>query len=117
MTSTLFILNDGPYDTERSYNALRLAQQLVKDEAAAVRIFLIGGAVLCAAKGQSTPDGFYKLDRMLHTCITHGAQVGVCGTCIDARALSEAHLIAGAQRSTMAELSDWTLWADRSLVF
>ena len=27
MANTLFILNDGPYGTERSYNALRLARR------------------------------------------------------------------------------------------
>jgi hypothetical protein len=30
----LFILNDPPYGTERSYNALRLARELLKDPAA-----------------------------------------------------------------------------------
>lgn len=32
---TLFILNDPPYGIERSYNALRLARELLKDPAAA----------------------------------------------------------------------------------
>ena len=30
----LFVLNDPPYGTERSYNALRLARELLKDPAA-----------------------------------------------------------------------------------
>lgn len=30
MTRTLFILNDAPYGTERSYNAVRLASALSK---------------------------------------------------------------------------------------
>lgn len=30
MATTLFILNDPPYGTERSYNALRLAAALSK---------------------------------------------------------------------------------------
>jgi uncharacterized protein involved in oxidation of intracellular sulfur len=37
MAKNLFILNDPPYGTERSYNALRLALSLAKTELA--RIF------------------------------------------------------------------------------
>lgn len=49
---TLFILNDPPYGTERSYNALRLAGALSKREGEAVKIFLIGDAAGCAKKNQ-----------------------------------------------------------------
>lgn len=56
----LFIINDGPYGSERSYNALRLALDLVKRSGVAVRVFLTGDGVLCARKGQKTPDGYYN---------------------------------------------------------
>jgi len=42
MKKTLFILNDPPYGTERSYNGLRLAYALAKREGEEVRVFLIG---------------------------------------------------------------------------
>ena len=62
----LFILNDPPYGTERCYNALRLANALVKSDAAAeVTVFLMADAVSCCKKGQKTPDGYYNLERML----------------------------------------------------
>ena len=32
MTKTLFILNDPPYGTERSFNGLRMAHALPKDD-------------------------------------------------------------------------------------
>ena len=32
MSTTLFILNDPPYGSERSYNALRLADRLTRAE-------------------------------------------------------------------------------------
>ena len=42
----LFILNDPPYGTERTYNGLRLATNLLKkDPAAEVVVFLMGDAV------------------------------------------------------------------------
>lgn len=71
---TLFILNDAPYGSERSYNALR---------------------------------------RVVRT----GAQVDVCGTCMDARAIEQSELVAGMHRSSMEELAAWTRWADKLLVF
>jgi uncharacterized protein involved in oxidation of intracellular sulfur len=57
----LFILNDPPYGTERCYNALRLANALLKkDPATEGTVFLMANAVSCGRKGQKTPDGYYK---------------------------------------------------------
>lgn len=53
---TLFILNDAPYGTERSYNGLRLARALSKLEGQSVRVFLMGDAVACAKQGQKVPE-------------------------------------------------------------
>ena len=36
---------------------------------------------------------------------------------MDARAIREEQLIEGAQRSTLEELTDWTLWADKVISF
>ena len=47
MQKTLFILNDAPYGSERSYNALRLAGALSKREGEEVKLFLIGDAAAC----------------------------------------------------------------------
>ncbi|MGA2513845.1 MAG: DsrE family protein, partial [Candidatus Limnocylindrales bacterium] len=43
--STLLILNDPPYGTERSYNGLRLALALSRVEGTPVRVFLMGDAI------------------------------------------------------------------------
>jgi uncharacterized protein involved in oxidation of intracellular sulfur len=40
--NTLFILNDPPYGTERSYNGLRLAGSMAKRDGSVVKVFLIG---------------------------------------------------------------------------
>jgi len=62
----LIILNDPPYGTERCYNGLRLAHALFKSDAdAEVTIFLMADSVVCAKKGQKTPDGYYNVERML----------------------------------------------------
>ncbi len=62
---TLIVLNDPPHGAERSYNGLRLAHALAKaPPGAGVTVFLMADAVLCAKKGQKTPDGFYIIERM-----------------------------------------------------
>jgi uncharacterized protein involved in oxidation of intracellular sulfur len=54
---TLFILNDAPYGSERSYNALRLVRSLLKAGGAEVKVFLVGDAAACAKAGQKVPQG------------------------------------------------------------
>jgi uncharacterized protein involved in oxidation of intracellular sulfur len=117
MTTTLFILNDAPYGTERSYNALRLAGALARSDAMSVRVFLVGDAVNCAHSGQHPPRGFYNIESMLHATTLRGAEVGVCGTCLDARGITETELSEGAKRGTLEQLAAWTADADRVLVF
>ena len=113
----LVLVNDPPYGTERCYNALRLAGSLAKREEADVRVFLMGDAVGCAMAGQVLPNGYYHLDRMLVSALHHGAQVGLCGSCMDARAIDDEEIVDGAHRSSLEELADWTLWADRIVTF
>src|SRR3989304_350001 len=114
----LLILNDAPYGSERSYNALRLALNLLKAEPAPqVRVFLVGDAAMCAKAGQDTPEGYYNIERMLKGVAVKGAAVGGCGSCMDARGLQESELLKGAHRSSLDEMTAWTIAADKVLVF
>jgi uncharacterized protein involved in oxidation of intracellular sulfur len=117
MSKTLFILNDPPYGTERSYNGLRLAGSLAKKEGEQVRVFLMGDAASCAKAGQQTPNGYYNIERMLRAVTNRKGEIAVCGTCMDARGMGEQELTEHARRSTLDELTEWTLWADRVLLF
>jgi uncharacterized protein involved in oxidation of intracellular sulfur len=66
----LFILNDAPYGSEKAYNALRLAMKLRQErDDAEMRIFLIGDGVSSALPHQSTPQGYYNIERMLRAVI------------------------------------------------
>jgi uncharacterized protein involved in oxidation of intracellular sulfur len=114
---TLLILNDPPYGTERSYNGLRLAGALAKRKDEAVKVFLMGDASACAKSGQKVPQGFYNLGRMIQIVAQHGGEIGVCGSCMDARGLQDTDLVEGARRSTLEQLADWTQWATQVLVF
>jgi len=116
MTSTLFILNDAPYGNERAYNALRLAAALAARDGQQVRLFLMADAVACAKSGQKLPEGYYNLQLMLGKVIRKG-EVGLCGTCMDARGLRDDEVMEGARRSTLAQLAEWTAESDKVLVF
>ena len=94
MAKTLFILNDPPYGTERSDNALRLS--------------LMGDAASCAKANQKVPPGYYNLEVMLK---------GVRCTCMDARGIAETELTEGARRSTLEQLADWSIWAEKRVNF
>jgi len=117
LSTTLFILNDPPYGTERSYNGLRLAASLAKRDGEAVRVFLMGDAASCAKAGQKTPDGYYNVERMLRAVTGRGGEIAVCGTCMDARGIDAEDLAHATRRGTLNELTDWTQWAERVFVF
>ena len=71
-TKYLIVINDGPYGSERPYNALRLGLNLVKREDTEVRVFLMGDGVQCAVAGQKTPEGYYNVERMLASLARRG---------------------------------------------
>lgn len=112
----LFVLNESGYGSERSYNALRLAISLAKRDETEIHVFLMGDAVTCALNNQQTPDGYYNLGRMIRAA-GRKAEIGCCGTCMDARGIGDEMLVAPGRRSTLDELTDWTEWADKVLVF
>ena len=113
----LLILNDPPYGTERSYNGLRLALSLAREQEVELRVFLMADAVRCAQRGQQTPQGYYNVERMLVGLVGKQVPVGACGSCMDARGMTDEALIDGAHHSSMAELTAWTLWADKVVTF
>jgi uncharacterized protein involved in oxidation of intracellular sulfur len=114
---TLFILNDAPYGSERTYNGLRLAGAVAKQEGSSVRVFLIGDGAASAHRNQKVPQGFYNIEVMIGNVIRHDGEVGICGTCMDARGMGDSEIADGTHRSTLAELAEWTAWADKVLVF
>lgn len=114
----LIILNDAPYGTEKSYNALRLARQIGKDHPEVeIRVFLMADAANCAIPDQNTPNGYYNIERMLEGLIAKGAKVKICGSCAEARGLKQLTLIEGTELSTMAELTGWVVDSDQVITF
>lgn len=111
----LIILQGPAYGTEAAYNGLRLAGSLAKRDDVEVKLFCLGDAVGCAVADQRVPNGYYHLDRMLASAAHHGTEIGLCGTCMDARGICDPMIIPEARRSTLEELTDWTIWADKTI--
>jgi uncharacterized protein involved in oxidation of intracellular sulfur len=114
----LLITNDAPYGSEKAYNALRLAMTLQKDHPdVELRIFLMADSVTCALPNQTTPQGYYNIERMLKAVIGKGGQVKACGSCSEARGIKELALLEGVEISTMSQLAQWTVEADKVITF
>ena len=87
------------------------------DSEAEVTVFLMAAAVVAARKGQKTPDGYYNLERMLKRVVVDKGSVLLCGTCMDARGMTDDDVMDGARRSTMDELATTNVATERVLVF
>lgn len=115
---TLIIINDGPYGTEKAYNALRIANQLNKDfPEKEVVIFLMADGVNCAIPNQNTPNGYYNIERMIKLSTNKGTRLLLCGSCLEARGLKNLELVEKAEISTMAELTRQIVESDKVLTF
>jgi uncharacterized protein involved in oxidation of intracellular sulfur len=118
MKKVLILINDAPYGTEKTYNALRLAMQIQKDYGdAELCVFLMADAVTCALPNQNTPNGYYNIERMLKAVLQKKGKVKLCGSCAEARGLKELKLVKGAELSTMKELTQLTIECDKMVTF
>ena len=75
------------------------------------------GRRACAKKGQKVPQGYYNIELMCRGVLHRGGEIGVCGSCMNARGITEDELLEGARPSTLDELTQWNVWADKVLVF
>ena len=119
MEKILIVINDAPYGTEKAYNALRLAMNIIKyhKDEVEIRIFLLADAVFCALPGQKTVEGYYNIERMLKGVIRNGGEVKACGGCSEARGIDALPLIEGVHLSTMKEFCRWTVECDKVISF
>jgi uncharacterized protein involved in oxidation of intracellular sulfur len=111
----LFILNDSPYGSQRTYNALRLARALATGNAR-VSIFLLGDGVVSGVRRQFPADASYNVQEMLRM-LAPSVSMGACRTCLEARGIDDASLVEGILRRTLDDLGDWTEEAEKVLVF
>lgn len=111
------ILNDAPYGSEKVFNALRLADVMLKlEDDLELSVFLLGDSVWSAKAGQKTPDGYYTVQTMLKPVVRKGL-VLVCETCMEARGITAEELLKGCRKAKLGELGMLVLDADKVLTF
>jgi uncharacterized protein involved in oxidation of intracellular sulfur len=115
--NVLFIFNDSPYSSQRSYNGLRLALSMAKSQQTNLRVFLFGDGVICGL-GQPAPlNAFYNVQEMLNGLAQRNSEIGACKTCLEQRGISDEMLLPTVKRSTLDDLTAWTEDADKVLTF
>jgi uncharacterized protein involved in oxidation of intracellular sulfur len=77
----------------------------------------MGDSVIAAKTGQSTPDGYYNMEKMLESLIRKGIEVKVCGSCIKSRGLTIPELVNGVELGSMKILFDWINQSDKVINF
>lgn len=113
----LFILNDSPYQSQRTFNALRLAGSLAKSSSNTLQVFLFGDGVI-SGLGQPQPlNSFYNVQELFAALAQRNVEIGACRTCLEQRGISDAMLLPNVKRSTLDDLTNWTEDADKVLVF
>jgi len=119
MQKILIIINDAPYGTEKAYNALRMAMTLQKEHAdrVEIKIFLLADAAFCGLPNQTTPNGYYNIERMLKSVIKQGGEIKSCIGCSEARGIDKLQFIEGVKISNMKEFAQWTFECDKVLTF
>ncbi len=111
----LFIFNDSPYGSQRTYNGLRLTLALRKKDC--IRIFLLGDGVTSALRGLSPAHADYNPQEMLRQLAAQGVTIAACHTCLEARGIGDDVLIPEIIRATMDQLVSWTEEAEKVLTF
>ncbi len=110
----LFVFNDSPYGSQRTYNGLRWALSLSRTNP--IRVFFFGDGVTAALAGFTPAHADYNPQAMVAAIAATGAEIAACGTCMEARGLTKS-LIPQVKRGSMEELSDWASEAEKVINF
>ncbi len=117
MKKVTVIINDGP-SSPRSWNGLRVANGML-DVNMEVKIILFDDAVFCAKKGQKPPEGLEEQN--LASKLTKLAKLGVtvwaCGTCAQARGMTQEELTEGVTECCMMDVCNSIKESDNVLIF
>lgn len=63
------------------------------------------------------PSGGLACYVVVPSVTTRNVEVGACGSCMDGRGYTDADLADGICGSSMPQLTEWTIWADKVITF
>lgn len=111
----LFTVNESAYGSEKAYNGLRTALQLLKeDKTVHVNVFLMGDGVSCSLSGQAPSASNYNVGNLLSDIISKNGKVKICKSCLEGRGYGNAKLVDGAQISSMTEYAQWIIKSEKA---
>jgi dsrE protein len=118
MQKILFILNESPYGSEKTFNALRQAVNLQEEYGKEIelKLFFFSDSVLSGLAGQNPNEGA-NIQQVLEILTAQGAEVKLCTSCTKARGITQLPLAKGVQLGTLDDVSAWTIWADKVITF
>lgn len=110
----LFTVNESAYGSEKAYNGLRTALQLLKENPSVkVNVFLMGDGVGCSLSGQKPSASNYNIENLLSEIINKNGKVKICKSCLEGRGYGASKLIEGAEISNMTEYAQWIIKSDK----
>lgn len=113
----LVVLNAEPGVGRRSTTAVGLAGALVRNEDTTVRLFIVGDDAKAAGARPPVDDGC-GLARLVEGLVNAGVEIRVAGSVPDTHGgTGTLDQVLGVEPSTIRGLSEWTLEADRVLIF
>ena len=114
--SVLIILSDAPYEGDATWNALRLAGTLA-ERGSPVRIFVMYDAIDVVRAGSMPAGSEFDLQAMLRDLLKKGARLKICTTCVNRCGIGHGEVIPEAVMASMADLAEWVVESDRTVVF
>lgn len=114
----LFIFNESPYGTEKTFNSLRLATNLQEEYGNQIemKLFFFSDSVIAGLAGQNPNEGA-NIQQVVEILVSQGAEVKLCTSCSKARGIQSLPLVEGVSLGTLDDVSAWTLWADKVINF
>ncbi|MFQ5823879.1 MAG: DsrE/DsrF/TusD sulfur relay family protein [bacterium] len=105
MEKITIIINEGN-SSMKTWNALRIAGGMLGVDIE-VEIFLLDDGVLIGKKGQQQVEGLKELNlaAKIKDLITMDVKVNACGTCLNAKGITQEDLVEGIKISTMMDLA------------
>ncbi|MEK9156383.1 MAG: DsrE family protein [Patescibacteria group bacterium] len=110
------IINELPYKNDKAWNALRLAETLLKQGAGA-NVFLLEDGVDVGKEDQNKQGKDYDLEDIVRNLLAAGVVFLACTTCLKTCGISHEKLIDGVTAGNMADLAKWVKESEKVLTF